>query len=157
MNHAHINPALTYGHHFVFTLWYGYWSVCNTSVYSGYSFILKASLCPTCYIVWNHEISCLSYFSNTAEMIISTQPHHVLKMSILSISFSSIAIAPMAVLGAIEQQQIISELDENEKAIFGLKRWDWTIDEKQVLSYGIVQIFHETQRNANTGHSNSRF
>ena len=43
-------------------------------------------------------------------------------MSILFISFSSIAIAPKAVLGAIEQQQMISELDENEKAIFGLKR-----------------------------------
>ena len=57
-------------------------------------------------------------------------------MSILLISFSSKSTAPKAVLGAIEQQQRILELDENEKAIFGLKRWDWTIDEKQVLSYG---------------------
>ena len=69
-------------------------------------------------------------------MIISTQPHFVLKMSLLLISSSSIVIAPKAVLGAIEQQQMSTELDENEKAIFGLKRWDWTIDEKQVFSYG---------------------
>ena len=89
---------------------------------------------------WN--LLCFSYFSNTAELIISTQPHYVLNMSILFISFSSIAIAPKAVLGAIEQQQMISELDENEKAIFGLKRWDWTIDEKQVLSYGLLRLCH---------------